>query len=280
MERQKKRTLIQIVSALVTNGNFTGFLNGTIYRGPLKNMCVPGLNCYSCPGAFGSCPIGSLQAVAGGRRHNFSFYVFGLLTMFGVFLGRVVCGFLCPFGLVQDLLHRIPSPKIRVPEKPDRILRFAKYGFLLILVLLLPVTATDSFGNGEPFFCKWVCPAGTLEGAVPLLLKNEGLRESIGFLFYWKFGILLLILFLSVFLFRPFCKYICPLGAFYSLFNKISFRKLKVDRMRCTGCRACENRCPMDVKVLKDINSAECIRCGKCMSVCASDAIHWDTLRS
>ena len=105
------RLWVQAGWTALTNGFVSGFARGKIYRGALKNYCVPGLSCYSCPGALGSCPIGSLQAVLGSRNYRFAFYVFGFLMMVGALCGRFVCGWLCPFGLVQDLLHKIPLGK-------------------------------------------------------------------------------------------------------------------------------------------------------------------------
>ena len=118
--RVKRRRLsfqraVQLVSAVLLNGYLAGFRRGRIFTGGTKAVCVPVLNCYSCPGALGACPIGSLQAAVGGRQRHFPFYVLGLMMLFGVVLGRAVCGLLCPFGLVQDLLGRIPLPKVRVP---------------------------------------------------------------------------------------------------------------------------------------------------------------------
>ena len=65
--RRNVRTVVQLCWMALTNGYAAGFAKGTIYKGELKRVCVPGLNCYSCPGALGSCPIGSLQAVLGDR---------------------------------------------------------------------------------------------------------------------------------------------------------------------------------------------------------------------
>ena len=108
-KKQKNiRLWFQAAWFAVTNGYAKGFLEGKIYKGQIKYVCVPGLNCYSCPGALGSCPIGSLQAVLDSGKFRVSCYVFGFLTLFGALLGRFVCGWLCPFGLVQDLLHKIP----------------------------------------------------------------------------------------------------------------------------------------------------------------------------
>ena len=106
--KNKIRLWVQIIFTAVTNGYFYGYATGTIYRGPLKTVCVPGLNCYSCPGALGACPIGSLQAVIGSKDYKFSFYIVGFLIFFGSVFGRFICGWLCPFGLLQDLLYKIP----------------------------------------------------------------------------------------------------------------------------------------------------------------------------
>ncbi|MCR2043802.1 4Fe-4S binding protein [Anaerosalibacter massiliensis] len=268
-----EQRIIQTITTIITNGYIVGFMKGKIFTGNSKFICVPGLNCYSCPGAVGSCPIGSLQAVLGGRKHNFSFYVLGFIMLFGVLLGRFVCGFLCPFGFLQDLLHKIKLPKIKVPKRIDKPLRYLKYAILLIPVILLPIFLTNQYGMAQPYFCQWICPAGTLEGGIPLLIKNEPLRETIGFLFNWKMGILVLIIAVSIFIYRPFCKYICPLGAFYSLFNKFSFYQMNVDKLKCNGCKTCEKQCKMNVKITKDINSVECIRCGECKKACPKGAI-------
>lgn len=267
------RLLIQILFMALINGYAIGFAKGQIFTGNSKMFCIPVLNCYSCPGALGACPIGALQAVIGGHKHNFSFYVLGTIMLFGVVLGRFICGFLCPFGLVQDLLHKIPTPKWRVRKAIDQPLRLGKYFVLIILVLLLPMFLTNDFGIGAPYFCKWICPAGTLGGAVPLLVQNESLRATIGLLFSWKVAVLTIILIASVFINRPFCKYLCPLGALYSIFNRFSFYQMSLDRNKCTNCRSCERGCPMNVEILKNINSAECIRCGKCKAVCPHGAI-------
>ena len=96
---------IQALWAFLTNSRVSGFVTGKIYTGNLKHACVPGLNCYSCPGATGACPIGSLQAVIGSWNFKMAYYVIGFLIFVGALLGRLVCGFLCPFGLIQDLLN-------------------------------------------------------------------------------------------------------------------------------------------------------------------------------
>ena len=266
------RHIIQGAATLLSNPHIPNFFTGTIHKGASKKICVPGLNCYSCPGAAGACPIGSLQSVMGSRGQSFSYYVTGLLLLFAALFGRLICGFLCPFGFVQDLLHKIKSPKLTVPQKPDKILRYLKY-IMLAGVIFAPLLMTDAFGIGTPAFCKYICPAGTLGGGIPLVIANPALRQAIGWLFSWKMLVLVIILVLSVLIYRPFCKYLCPLGAFYGLFNKLSLYHMSLDKNKCISCMACEKACKMGVKVTENINSAECIRCGDCKKACPTGAI-------
>ncbi len=270
---KNKRTKIQIAATIFYNSYLFGFLKGKIYTGPLKQLCVPGLNCYSCPGAVGSCPIGALQATLGGNTNGITYYVWGLLIFFGVSLGRLVCGFLCPFGFLQDLLYKIKTKKRKISKRFDHPLRYLKYFIFAYFVVFLSVYSLHKFGVSTPYFCKWICPVGTLEGGIPLVLMIEPLRSAIGFLYAWKILLLIGILLFSVFTYRPFCKYICPLGAFYGLFNKISIYQMKVDKDTCIDCMLCEQVCKMNVSVRANINSAECIRCGDCLKVCPTDAI-------
>ncbi len=269
----RHRGWVQALATLLTNANLRGFARGGIYTGAAKRICVPGLNCYSCPAATGACPIGALQAVLTGNQHNFSFYVTGTLLLIGVLLGRLVCGLLCPFGWIQELLHKIPGRKRKVPKAVDRPLRKLKYGVLLLFVLALPTFVVDGFGLGVPWFCKWICPAGTLEGGIPLVLTNASLRANLGFMFWWKMCLLLLTIAFSICIYRPFCRYICPLGAFYSLFNRISLARLECNEGGCVSCGRCASACPMEISLPAKLNSAECIRCGKCMNACPEGAI-------
>ncbi len=267
------RTWVQICFTALTNGYASGFINGKIYQGPTKKICLPGLNCYSCPGALGACPIGSLQAVLGDRNYNFAFYVVGFLMLVGALAGRFVCGWLCPFGLVQDLLHKIPFPKKLKKLPGDRILKFLKYVILAGFVIILPMTVLDIVGQGSPWFCKYICPSGTLFAGIPLIAANPPLQAVLGWLFTWKFVILAVLLILSVIVFRPFCRYLCPLGAIYGLFNPVALYRFKIDEHKCTDCGACQRACPVDIKVNKTPNSPECIRCGKCKASCPHGAI-------
>ena len=138
------RGWIQAAATLLTNPHIPNFFQGKIYQGKAKTVCVPGLNCYSCPAATGACPIGAFQAVVGSSKFKFSYYITGFLILLGVTLGRFICGFLCPFGWFQDLLHKIPGKKFSTARlKP---LRYLKYIILAVFVILLPMFATNSIG--------------------------------------------------------------------------------------------------------------------------------------
>ena len=265
--------LIRCAFTAVTNGYAQGFLQGKIYRGKLKLICMPGLNCYSCPGALGSCPIGSLQAVLDSGKFRFSCYVLGFLVLFGAVLGRFVCGWLCPFGLVQDLLHKIPLFQKKKNLPGHRVLRWLKFVVLGLFVILLPMTVTGITGMGDPWFCKYLCPSGTLFAGIPLVASNPGLQAALGWLFSWKAAILIVLLLLSVVVYRPFCRYLCPLGAIYGLFNPIAFYRIRIDAEKCTHCGACTRACPMNVPVETSPNHPECIRCGACQQACQFGAL-------
>ena len=271
--KQHARTLVQLAFAALTNGYAAGFAQGKIYRGPGKLVCVPGLNCYSCPGAVGSCPLGSLQAVLTGRTHKFPFYVLGFLLLFGALFGRLVCGWLCPFGLVQDLLHKIPFVKKLRRLPGERALRYLKYAVLVGFVIVLPLVVLDIVGQGQPWFCKYICPSGTLFAGIPLIASNPPLRAALGWLFTWKAAVLLALVLLSIVLWRPFCRYLCPLGAIYGLFNPVAVYRFRIDEDRCTDCGACKAACKLDIDVRRTPNSAECVRCGACRRACPHGAI-------
>lgn len=276
MDTQKKRRWYQAMSAATANIWLPSFFKAKIYQGPTKGVCVPVLNCYSCPSAVGACPIGSLQNSLGSvklnlslARRQFGLYVIGGLAAVGSLVGRIPCGWLCPFGLIQEMVHKVPSKKFQVPK----FLTYMKYVVLLVMVVLLPLLILDEFGGGEPWFCKWICPAGTLEAGIPLAILSGGIRNQLGFLFAWKMVILAGFLVWMVFVMRPFCRTTCPLGAILGLFNKASLFRMTVDEGTCTLCGKCQNECPVNVRIYESPDSPDCIRCLKCEKVCPFGSI-------
>ena len=266
-----KRHIIQLLAALLYNLNFEGFATGTIYQGSSKGICVPGLNCYSCPGAIGACPIGSLQAALVASDQKLPLYVIGTILAFGALLGRTVCGWLCPFGLIQDLLDKAPLPKVRKGAW-SRAFSWGQYVILIGLVIIAPLVLLGATGVGTPAFCAYLCPAGTLEAGIPLVTMNEGLRFMLGSLFNWKVGVLVALVLVSLFVYRPFCRFLCPLGALYSFFNRFALLRYRVDNETCTNCGACLAVCKVDIRTVSD---RECIQCGACVTSCETNAIRF-----
>lgn len=273
--RQRWRLWIQICFTALSNGYVAGFIQGKVYTGPMKMACFPGLNCYACPGALGSCPVGGLQNRLTGLQIKPPIYIIGFLLLFGSLLGRAVCGFLCPIGLLQDLIHKIPiSRKYKHKTLPGHNkLRWTKFAVLLIFVVILPILVRDANGLGAPWYCKYICPSGTILGGWPLTALNDGLRQVVGFLFSWKTLLAVGLIVSSLFVFRPFCKYVCPLGAIYGLFNRFSLVRLHINQDACIQCGACTKACPQAIDVVNHPNSIECIRCGQCRDACPTGAV-------
>ena len=192
-----KRRYTQLISAVLYNCNIKGVVSGNIYKGSLKGVCVPGLNCYSCPGAVASCPLGSLQTGLLSSRYKVPYYVLGTILLLGILFGRFICAFLCPFGLLQELLYKIPVRKVK-KNKVTRAFSYLKYGVLLVFVIMIPLV------KRMPGFCKYICPAGTLEAGIPLVIANAPLRKLVGALFSWKVWMLALVLLACMICYREF----------------------------------------------------------------------------
>lgn len=263
-----KRRLSQLLASILSNSYLPGWLKGRIYQGKLKMICVPFLNCYSCPGAFGSCPVGAFQSLAAGYGRTISLYIIGFLLTVGALGGRFVCGWLCPFGLVQELVYRGK----RITRKLPHLLEKVKY-LVLGLTIALPFFWRDLTGLAEPYFCKFVCPAGTLGAGLPLVGMNPALQSLVGWLFSWKLLVLILVMVAAHYYWRVFCRVLCPLGAFYGLLNRWSIWRLHLNRHLCTNCGACARQCKAALTPQIEPNGSACVRCLECVSVCPTKAL-------
>lgn len=274
------RLFVLFLASFVINGHFYVKFYPQVNEF-LKNVPIPVLNCYSVPTTVFACPVGTFQhfLVIG----FFSFITMAMLLLVGGLLGRWTCGWLCPFGFVQELLHLIPSPKFKIPHW----MRYIKYVILVVFVIIMPLFVTlqhsaetgkdqvklipslpedeQEFAQGETWFCRLICPAGTLGAGVPHALMDKDLQNLIGTLYWWKIALMLFFLTASVFTRRPFCTTICPLGAFLGLFNNISLLKLTFIKEHCYNCNLCIRDCPMGLDPRKDFQSPECIRCLNCV---------------
>lgn len=247
-----RRRAIQAAAAMAVNSGI-----------PALKMCpFPGLNCYACPLASMACPMGSLQNFVILRKVPLA--LVGLFVGIGGIVGRAVCGWACPFGLIQDLLARLGPRRKLLPTQKGSWLRYA----MLIVVALIA-----TYVVGAPLFCK-ICPAGALEAGIPQVIIRPGLRSLIGLLFWAKVAGLALLVGAAIVIKRPFCRFLCPLGAVYSPFNRASLMRLEVDEATCTRCNGCKRVCPVDLEVYRDPNSDSCIRCLECTR-CPSVSVTW-----
>jgi ferredoxin-type protein NapH len=257
------------IGALLSNGYYPVVFSKQIYDGPLKQACVPFLNCHACPTAFMACPIGILQYFAAVRQ--IPLFLLGMLGSIGMLFGRAACGWLCPFGWVQDTLHKIPGVKLRLP----RLFKAGKYLSLAVLAILLPFLTEDHW------FSR-ICPWGTMIAGIPWMLWNPidptlGAPviepDMVGWLYVLKLSVLGIFLILFVLIKRPFCRALCPLGAIYAYFNRLSLMRMQVEG-KCADCELCVKVCPVDIKISDDPNSPDCIRCLKC-TVCKHVSVTW-----
>jgi polyferredoxin len=263
-----KRQIWQTVSAIAHNAYFPAYFGTFLYQGFLKGGCAPTLNCYACPSAFLSCPIGSLQNFA--MRRQFPFFLVGFFGVVGMGVGRMTCGWLCPFGFLQDGMKKISKRVVRLPGW----MGYLKYVSLVVLAIALP------FFLAEAWFSK-LCPAGGIEGAIPWTLVGAsnspvlaGLDAAtmMGTMFWIKMAILAFFLAAMVFVKRPFCRTSCPMGAIFSLFNRVSLVRLEVDNHLCGKCNFCRDVCPVDLEAYRQVDSPECIKCLECVK-CPKGAI-------
>ena len=253
LHRLLYRRLVQTFLGFgVINGYGKGFIPpGALWQGSSNGFCVPALNCYACPGSLFACPIGTLQHFVIIR--SIPLYFSGLFITLSMTLGRIACGTLCPFGYIQELLYKFPSLKLRIAAW----LTYLKYAVLAGLVFVIPYVSL------QPWFSK-LCPVGTLIGGLPWVTINTEIRMMAHELFWVKVGILITVVVLSAMAKRPFCRVICPLGAIFSLFNRVSLVRLRWNESACTHCDKCTRICPMDISVYKDANNHNCIRCLDC----------------
>ncbi len=225
----------------------------------LHNVCGPVFHCYSCPLATFACPIGVLANFS--AIHVVPLLAIGTLTVVGALVGSMLCGYACPFGLLQDLAGRVPVPKIHLPGW----LGYTRYGVLIALVVVIPFV----FGEGHALFFCSVCPAGGLEGWLPAATGSV----LQGGTFFWTnparlavLGFVLVAMFVK---WRPWCTLLCPLGAIFGLFNRGSLVVLKYDGHACSGCGRCSDWCKYDVLPSRDVNNSRCIRCLECTKCAA-----------
>lgn len=220
----------------------------------LHTVCGPVFHCYSCPLATFACPIGVIANFS--ALHLFPLAALGTLVILGSFIGNAVCGWACPFGFLQDLAGRIPTPRFALPAWTG----YAKYVVLVGLVIAVPY----AWGEAHPlFFCR-LCPAGALEGAIPNTVRVARAGGEVVLPSAVKLTILGGTLALMLFTQRPWCRLFCPLGAIFGIFNRMSLVTLRFGAQACRGCGQCDKMCRYGVLPNRNVNNSRCIRCLEC----------------
>jgi len=229
----------------------------------MHTVCSPVFHCYSCPLALFACPIGVLANFS--ALHLVPFVALGTLLVIGVLVGSFICGWVCPFGLFQDLMGRIPTPKFELPSR----LGYGRYLVLVALVLAIPYF----FGEEHPlFFCR-VCPAGALEAALPHMAGTAIAGGGLVWPSAAKMIVSGVVLGVAFFTWRPWCRVLCPLGAVYALGSRVSFVFLKFHPERCNDCDLCRRLCRYHGPAERrgdDMNCIRCLDCTRCNAVTVS----------
>jgi polyferredoxin len=248
-----KRRISQIVSLLLLHSSW----------GPeFKWFCNPVLSCHSCILAWFACPVGVFVHYSG--WHLFPFMAVGMVLVLGVLFGRLLCGWVCPFGFLMDMLYKIPSPKFLLPNWTGYI----KYVVLVVMVFLLPFFLGE---QTEYSFCR-VCPASALQVTIPAFF-TRGLTVDLATVI--KLVILAGVLVLAVMSSRSFCKVFCPIGAMLAPLNLVSFWAIKPPVQKCEDCGRCDKYCPVNGLPSSRIaggipanRAMECVVCHDCQESC------------
>ena len=272
---------------------------------------IPALACMYSGGRSGTCFLYTIQrflgnpSASGAASFAKNFIIFSLLV---VALGKIWCGWLCPFGFLQDLadLGRRRVLKIdyyRFSERTRERLQVIKWVFLIVTIFVPVITAFPVLAYGMAVdlpipFCQ-LCPGKYI---IPLFTRgtvqvcsfcpgragtpiDAGGTAHVAINYHSPTSITMSLLGLSISAIviwgsilkrRFFCSY-CPMGLLISFYNRVSFFKLKKDNLKCTYCEACYNACPVDIKEVfterdkSTITHSDCIMCLKCIENCPED---------
>lgn len=238
---------------------------------PLRffGVCSPVFHCYACPLATFGCPVGVLAQFS--ALHVIPFVAIGILVVVGAFLGTMVCAWMCPFGLLQDLAAKVPLRKFQLPAWTG----YGRYIMLGVTVLAIPYF----FGEGHALFVCRICPAGALEAGVPGMVQQAVANEPVVWPSSVKLSILCVFLVAIFLIKRPWCRVFCPLGGIFSLFNRVSVVYLGFEKQACTQCKRCHSLCDINCQPDQQANDTRCIRCYDCTQ-CGPEALtvksRWD----
>jgi len=222
----------------------------------------------------------------------------GLTILISIVFGRAACGWLCPFGFIQDLLRALPVKKVRVSHPTNKGLAEIKYYALLFTIVIVSLFALAKIYNirdllrvlgdfGKAPYTT-LSPSSTLFGLIPVMIVERRFIElgdhvweifTLNRLFWFRIGILAFAIIISIYVPRAWCRWFCPIGAFQAIFSKYSLLGIGRKPAKCLGekCRICERACPMNIRILDEpwqkIRNRECINCLLCKAACPEGAI-------
>ena len=181
-----------------------------------------------------------------------------------VLIGRFFCGWMCAFGAMGDFIYMLSSKlfkrRFKISEKTDSVLKFTKYILLAFLITVVWSMGVTTFSTSNPW-------------DVFGMLLTFGKIPDISYVFLNLAPALFIFLFIvvaSFFVERFFCRYLCPLGAIFSIVSKPRITSILKPKTKCGNCRICTKSCPMGIALYKKnfSKTGECINCFKCVSVC------------
>lgn len=248
----------------------------------------------------------AIQLTASGWQQTpqiFPWLAIASFLIVGILIGKSLCGWVCPFGFIQDLVSYIKAKKAEASPKTHDNMKLLKY-LVLGITLFITVTfslakllkAHGSYERGLGIFAyapfTAVSPAETLFAIIPKTIQNfsgavvekpalevlAGILDAPPLLWVQLF-ILIGVLISAAYVPRVWCKYLCPHGAIMAILNRFSFIGLKRDPVKCVKgeCRECVKACPMQVRILEQpwekFSDPECIYCLKCVDACPNKAI-------
>ncbi len=261
----KNRRTVQVTSLILSNAWFLSFL---------RFIPCGYLQCSNCAASTFTCPLilvqrgavmasmgvfgGAMGAAMAGKILGSVLGALAMLVLFGALFGSWGCGWLCPFGFIQDMLAKIPVKKFRLPSWSGHL----RIPIFIGLVVAIPYLTRNMF------FCD-ICPSGTINrlwqqaAGIPLFFKTpQGIWASVSILFLG--GILIL----SAFTHRPFCALFCPIGGVVGMLNKVSGVHISVNQEKCVSCGRCESACRQGINPAETPAHSQCSRCLECTDSC------------
>jgi len=188
--------------------------------------------------------------------HVVPFLAIGTVLAVGALFGALICGWVCPFGLLQDLGAKVPIRKFQLPLWVG----WFRYVVLAGAVFAIPWL----FGEGHPLFICRICPAGALEKAVPDVITQAVTGREIVWPNAVKITIVVTMIVAMFITIRPWCRVLCPLGAIFGFLNRFSVVSMRLEEHKCSACKRCRTLCVYGGAPDKDPNHHGCLRCLEC----------------